>query len=64
MLAQKTSGFVDLGGCVELPRTGLPGSVVRILPYGTDSGREAHYMVMDQVAFRAWMSCPTFRMVK
>jgi hypothetical protein len=26
-IAEKTSGFVDLGGCVELPPSGLPGWV-------------------------------------
>jgi hypothetical protein len=62
-IAEKTSGFVDLGGCVELPPTGWPGRVARI-PYDTASGFEAEYMVMDRVAFRAWVSCPTFRMVK
>jgi hypothetical protein len=62
-IVEKTCGFVDLEGCVELPPTGLPGWTARI-PYETASGREAEYMVMDRVAFRAWVSCPTFRMVK
>lgn len=62
-IVEKTCGFVDLGGCVELPPTGSPGWIVRI-PYETASGREAEYMIMDRVAFRAWVSCPTFRMVK
>jgi len=62
-IAEKTSGFVDLGGCLELPPTGLPGRVARI-PYDTVSGLDAEYMLMDRVAFRAWVSCPTFQMVK
>jgi len=62
-IADKASGWVDLGGCVDLPRTALTGRIVRI-PYETAAGPWAEYMVMDRVAFRAWVSCPMFRMVK
>jgi hypothetical protein len=62
-MADKASGLVDLAGCVELPQVALPGRIVRI-PYETAAGGEAEYMVMDRVAFRAWVSCPMFRMVK
>ena len=62
-VADKTSGAVALGGCVKLPEAGLPGRILRI-PYETAAGPEAHSMVMDRVAFRAWISCPIFRMVK
>ena len=61
-LAERTAGFVDLGGTLSVP-VGAPGRIVRV-PYDTASGWESEYMVMDRVALRAWLACPTFAMVK
>jgi hypothetical protein len=62
-LAEKTCGFVDLCGRLELPSSGLPGEII-LIPYETAWGDQAESMLMDRVAFRAWLGCPQFRMVK
>lgn len=62
-LAENTNGFVDLGGD-DLPiPPEMPGRVARI-PYDTASGWQSEYVIMDHVAFRAWLRCPAFAMVK
>jgi hypothetical protein len=61
-LAERTAGFVDLGGTLPIPPE-IPGRTARI-PYDTASGWRSEYLILDQVAFRAWLSCPVFAMVK
>lgn len=62
-LAERIGGCVYLGGS-DLPiPLEIPGRMVRI-PYDTASGWQSEYLIMDQVAFRAWLACPAFVMVK
>ena len=62
-LAEKTAGFVDLGGYEDLIPPGIPGTVARV-PYDTAAGWTAECMVLDRTAMHAWLASPAFRMVK
>ena len=61
-LAERLSGYVDLGGELPFPPM-LPGKIFSV-SYVTASGLQGQYMIIDVTALRAWMSCPEFRMVK
>lgn len=62
-LAERIGGFVDLGGSALAIPLEIPGKIARI-PYETASGWQSEYLIMDQVALRAWLACPSFAMVK